>query len=93
MRYVYISLIVVVTAVVLLFKIQNFEAVTVSLFGAGITMPTSLLIFVVYTLRNGHGECVARFAARLGQGRDAPRRMTQCRHGRFFLLLIERWYL
>jgi putative membrane protein len=50
MRYVYISLIVVVTAVVLLFKIQNFEAVTVSLFGAGITMPTSLLIFVVYTL-------------------------------------------
>ena len=50
MRYVYISLIVVVTAVVLLFKIQNFEAVTVSLFGASITMPTSLLIIVVYTL-------------------------------------------
>ena len=50
MRYVYISLIVVVTAVVLLFKIQNFEAVTVSLFGASITMPTSLLVIVVYTL-------------------------------------------
>jgi uncharacterized integral membrane protein len=50
MRYVYILLIVVVTAVVLLFKIQNFEAVTVSFFGAGITMPTSLLIIVVYAL-------------------------------------------
>ena len=50
MRYVYISLIVVVTALVLLFKIQNFEAVTVSLFGASITMPASLLIIVVYTL-------------------------------------------
>ena len=50
MRYVYISLIVMVTAIVLLFKIQNFDAVTVSLFGAGITMPTSLLIIVVYTL-------------------------------------------
>jgi len=50
MRYVYISLIVVVTAVVLLFKIQNFEVVTLSLFGASITMPTSLLVIVVYTL-------------------------------------------
>jgi lipopolysaccharide assembly protein A len=50
MRYVYIALIVVVTAIVLLFKIQNFEAVTVSLLGAGITMPTSLLIIGVYAL-------------------------------------------
>lgn len=50
MRYVYISLIVLVTAVVLLFKIQNFDAVTVSLLGASMTMPTSLLIIVVYTL-------------------------------------------
>ena len=50
MRYVYISLIVVVTAVVLLFKMQNFEVVTLSLFGASITMPTSLLVIVVYTL-------------------------------------------
>jgi uncharacterized integral membrane protein len=50
MRYVYISLIVVVTAVVMLFKIQNFEAVTVSLFGASMTMPASLLIIGVYAL-------------------------------------------
>jgi uncharacterized integral membrane protein len=50
MRYVHISLIVVVTAVVLLFKIQNFETVTVSLFGAGITVPTSVLIIGVYIL-------------------------------------------
>ena len=50
MRYVYISLIVVVTALVLLFKIQNFDAVTGSLFGARITMPPSLLIIVVYIL-------------------------------------------
>ncbi len=50
MRYVHISLIVVVTAIVLLFKIQNFEAVTVSFFGASITMPTSVLIIGVYIL-------------------------------------------
>lgn len=50
MRYVHISLIVVVTAVVLLFKIQNFEAVTVSFLGASITMPTSVLIIGLYIL-------------------------------------------
>ncbi len=50
MRYVYISLIVAITALVLLFKIQNFSAVTVSLFGASLTMPVSLLIIGVYVL-------------------------------------------
>ncbi len=50
MRYVYISLIVAITAVVLLFKIQNFTAVTVSLLGASVTMPVSLLIAGVYVL-------------------------------------------
>ncbi|MBL8432813.1 MAG: hypothetical protein J0M01_09890 [Dechloromonas sp.] len=50
MRYVYMSLVVVVTAVVLLFKIQNFEAVTISLLGASVTLPTSVLIIGVYAL-------------------------------------------
>jgi len=50
MRYVYISLIVAVTVVVLAFKIQNLTAVTVSLFGASLTMPVSLLIVGVYIL-------------------------------------------
>jgi putative membrane protein len=49
-RYVYMSLVVVVTAVVLLFKIQNFEAVTISLLGASVTLPTSVLIIGVYAL-------------------------------------------
>jgi putative membrane protein len=44
------SLVVVVTAVVLLFKIQNFEAVTISLLGASVTLPTSVLIIGVYAL-------------------------------------------
>lgn len=50
MRYVYIVLIVAVTAAVLLFKIQNFTAVTVSLFSASVTMPVSLLILGIYLL-------------------------------------------
>jgi len=43
-------LIVAITAIVLLFKIQNFTAVTVSLLGASVTMPVSLLIAGVYVL-------------------------------------------
>ena len=50
MRYVYIVLIVVFTALVLLFKVQNFETATVTLFSASVTLPVSVLIFGVYVL-------------------------------------------
>ena len=43
MRYVYIFLIVAVTGVVLAFKVQNLTLVTVTLFGASLTMSVSLL--------------------------------------------------
>lgn len=58
MRYVYILMIVVVTVLVLLFKIQNLTAVTVSLFGASMTMPVSLLIIAVYILGMFTGSAV-----------------------------------
>jgi len=50
MRYVYIGLIIIVTAVVLLFKVQNFTSATVSLFSMSLTMPVSLLVIGVYLL-------------------------------------------
>ncbi len=50
MRYLYAGVIVAVTAVVLLFKVQNLSAVTVSLFSASLTMPVSLLVLGVYIL-------------------------------------------
>jgi uncharacterized integral membrane protein len=50
MRFVYIGLIVVITAIVLLFKIQNLQLVTVSLFSASLTLPVSLLVFFIYAL-------------------------------------------
>jgi putative membrane protein len=50
MRFVYIGLIVVITAIVLLFKIQNLQTVTVSLLSASLTLPVSLLLFGVYVL-------------------------------------------
>ena len=49
-RFVYIALIVVFTALVLLFKFQSLDVVTVSLFSANISLPVSVLIVVIYVL-------------------------------------------
>ncbi|WP_431274878.1 DUF1049 domain-containing protein [Variovorax ureilyticus] len=49
-RYLYIALIVVFAGVVLLFKIQNMESVTVSLFSMSVTLPTSVMVLLVYVL-------------------------------------------
>ena len=50
MRFVYIALIVLVTAAVLLFKFQNLDLVTLSFLSMRITMPMSVLVVVVYVL-------------------------------------------
>jgi uncharacterized integral membrane protein len=47
---VYIALIVALTALVLLFKLQNLEQVTVSLLSASFTLPVSVLLVLVYAL-------------------------------------------
>ncbi len=40
MRYVYIALIVVVTALVLLFQVQNLDKVTITLFRSSVKLPS-----------------------------------------------------
>ena len=50
MKYLYIALIVAFTAIVLLFKIQNLETATVSLFNMSVTLPVSLLVIGIYIL-------------------------------------------
>ncbi len=50
MRYVYIGLVVALTALVLLFKVQNLETATVSLLSMSVTLPVSLLVIGVYVL-------------------------------------------
>jgi uncharacterized integral membrane protein len=50
MRFVYIALIVVFTAIVIAFKVQNLETVTVSLAAMSVTMPVSILVLLVYVL-------------------------------------------
>lgn len=55
MRHVYIALIVAFTALVLLFKVQNFESATVSLFSLSVTLPVALLVVGIYVLGMGTG--------------------------------------
>jgi len=50
MRYVYMALIAILAAVVILFKVQNLESVTVSLFSASVTLPVSVLVLLIYIL-------------------------------------------
>ena len=50
MRYVYIALIVLLTAIVLIFKFQNLSSVTISLLGMSATLPLSTLVILVYLL-------------------------------------------
>jgi uncharacterized integral membrane protein len=50
MRVLYIALIVLFTAVVVLFKFQNLQTATVSLFSASVTLPMSILVAGIYVL-------------------------------------------
>lgn len=61
MRYVYLTLIVIITIAVLLFKFQNLESVTVSFLSMSITLPTSILVFVVYIFGMLTGGSVVGF--------------------------------
>jgi uncharacterized integral membrane protein len=45
-----IALIVALTAVVLLFKLQNLQSVTVSFLSLNFTLPVSVLLILVYVL-------------------------------------------
>jgi lipopolysaccharide assembly protein A len=60
MRWLYVALIVLFTAVVLLFKVQNIDTVTVSLFTLSVTMPLALLLVGVYVLGMFSGSFLAQ---------------------------------
>jgi putative membrane protein len=73
MRYVYIGLIVAFTALVLLFKFQNLETATVSLFSASITLPMSFLVFSIYVLGMLTGGCLLALLKTWVRGARPPR--------------------
>jgi putative membrane protein len=50
MRYVYMALIAVFAGIVILFKVQNLETVTITLFSASVSMPVAVLVLLIYVL-------------------------------------------
>jgi putative membrane protein len=50
MRYLYIALIVVFASAVAMFKFQNLDAATVTLWSMSITLPMSILVLLIYVL-------------------------------------------
>jgi uncharacterized integral membrane protein len=75
MRYVYIALIVVLTAVVLLFNFQNLTSVTISLLGMSVTLPVSVLVILVYVLGMVTGGALFSLIGRWVRGAtQRPRR-------------------
>lgn len=47
-RYIYSGLIVLFTAAILIFMIQNIESVSIAFLSAELTIPKSVLVFLVY---------------------------------------------
>ena len=68
MRYTYMFLIALSVVILLVFKIQNLSAVTVSFLGADFTMPTSFMIFGVYVLGMLTGSSVFGLMRSWAQG-------------------------
>ena len=74
MRYVNIALVVLLLAVLLLFKIQNLSTVTVAFLGTQTTMPASLLIFLAYLLGMLTGGAFVTAIRSLVRGARGPAR-------------------
>ena len=50
MRYVHIAVIVLLTALILMFKLQNLQSVTLQFLSFSVSMPVTMLLLVVYVL-------------------------------------------
>ncbi|TVP90888.1 MAG: LapA family protein [Thioalkalivibrio sp.] len=68
MRFVYIALIVLITGLVLVFALQNVEAVTVRFLTVSLTLPRAVLLIGVYLLGMLTGGLVVGFVKSLVQG-------------------------
>lgn len=73
MRYVHIAIIVLLTLLVLTFKLQNLQSVTVQFFAFSLTMPVTLLLFGVYVLGMFTGGALWSLMKRSYQGSFPPK--------------------
>jgi putative membrane protein len=74
MRYAYIALAVLITAVVLLFKFQNLNAVTFTLLSMNLTLPVSVFTVLVYVLGMFTGGALMGFLRTVYQGATQGRK-------------------
>jgi len=65
------ALIVILAGVVILFKVQNFDSATVSLFSMNFTMPMSVLVLLIYVLGMLTGGFVLQLVRSLISGARA----------------------
>ncbi|MCU0765029.1 MAG: DUF1049 domain-containing protein [Burkholderiaceae bacterium] len=73
MRYVHIAVIVLLTLLVLSFKIQNLESVTLQFFSLNMTMPVTVLVVLVYVLGMFTGGSVWSLLKRSYRGSFPPK--------------------
>jgi putative membrane protein len=73
MRYVYMALIAVLVGIVILFKVQNLESVTVSLLSMSFSLPVSVLVLLIYVLGMFTGGFMLQLVRTWIRGASAPR--------------------
>jgi uncharacterized integral membrane protein len=72
MRYLYLAFIILTTLVVVAFKVQNIDSVTVSFLSSSITLPLSVLILAVYFLGMATGGMVVTVIRGWVRGATTP---------------------
>ncbi len=72
MRYLYIVLIILITALIIVFMVQNVGSVTVSFLTVSLTMPLSLLVLGIYFLGMLTGGMVISTMRQLIHGAKKP---------------------
>jgi uncharacterized integral membrane protein len=50
MRWVHLTVIILLAAITIVFAVQNFQIITVSLFSSGVQVPLALLVAITYLL-------------------------------------------
>jgi uncharacterized integral membrane protein len=73
MRWVYLTVVILVVAATIVFVLQNVEAVTMSFLGLSIRAPLALLAAVAYVLGAVTGGSVFALARKSVQGSRATR--------------------
>ena len=73
MRYVYMVLIALMVGIVVLFKVQNLETVTVTLLSMNFSMPVSIMVLLIYALGMFTGGFLLQLVRTLIRGAKPPR--------------------